>query len=175
MIIRPRDDPYGIQISKNPEDSAIRAGSELGLLGSGQGAILVGQDRQLSQIAETQEFSGYMVVRETVRKMPARALSALALMTLSGCSPDSTVALYAHNYKGALIEVCERNGACTADVEKFFDQCLDRNEVERMLLTFDPERSRNLNSALQRKTVQCINAASGVNYFYHQATEDKKT
>ena len=116
-----------------------------------------------------------MVRREIPRKMSAKVLSALVLISLSGCSPDATVALYKHNYKGALIEVCEKDEACTADVEKFFDQCLDRNEVKQMLLTFDPERSRNLNSDLQRKTVECINTTSGVTHFYYEAQEDKKT
>ena len=115
-----------------------------------------------------------MVRREIARKISAKVLSTLVLISLSGCSPDATVALYKHNYKGALIEVCEKDEACTADVEKFFDQCLDRNEVKQMLLTLDPERSRNLNSDLQRKTVECINTASGVNHFYYEAQEDKK-
>jgi len=116
-----------------------------------------------------------MVRREIPCKMSAKVLSALVLISLSGCSPDATVALYKHNYKGALIEVCEKDEACTADVEKFFEQCLDRNEVKQMLLTLDPERSRNLNSDLQRKTVECINTASGVIHFYYEAQEDKKT
>ena len=116
-----------------------------------------------------------MITRKIARKMSAKVLSALVLTSLSGCSPDATVALYKHNYKGALIEVCDKDEACTADVKKFFDQCLDRNEVEQMLLTLDPERSRNLNRDLQRKTVECINTASDVNHFYYGAQEDKKT
>lgn len=106
--------------------------------------------------------------------MSAKVLSALVFISLFGCSPNATVALYERNYKGALIEVCDKNAACKSAVEDFFDQCLDRKAVEQMLLTLDPERSRNLNSDLQRKTVKCINTASGVNHFYYGAQEDKK-
>jgi len=116
-----------------------------------------------------------LITRDIARKMFAKVLSALVLISLFGCSPDATVALYKHNYKGALIDVCAKDKACTADVETFFDQCLDGNEVKQMLLTLDPERSRDLNRELQRKAVECINTASGVNHFHYGAQEEKKT
>ncbi len=102
------------------------------------------------------------LIRTTYRP---KALLLLSLLTLQGCSLAGSVALYKYRFKDRLIDVCEKDEACAADVEQYFDQCLKDTTVREMITTIDADRSREMNEALQRETILCINEASGVKHF----------
>ena len=89
----------------------------------------------------------------------------LALLALQGCSLSGSVALYKHRFKGRLIEVCEKDQACAVDVGRYFDQCLADTRVREMLTTIDADRSNEMNKALQKETILCINETSGIDHF----------
>lgn len=89
----------------------------------------------------------------------------LAILTLQGCSLAGSVAIYKHKFKSRLIELCDKDETCTADVDTHFQQCLDELAVGEMIITVDIDRSNELNRSLQKETILCINAASKTNHF----------
>jgi hypothetical protein len=109
--------------------------------------------------------------------MTITRLLAVLLLSLSmiACSAESSVLVYKHQYKSGLIDVCEQDEPCIADVEKHFDSCVDRDKVKEMLLTLDPNRSREMSLAISRNTIDCINRASGVDRFVYDPSGGDKT
>ena len=99
----------------------------------------------------------------------------MVLVAMSGCTPDTSVAIYKYQYKQGLVEVCDKDEGCVADVEKHFDRCVDSKKVIEMLMTVNPARSRELNDAISKTTLDCINAASGVEHFYYHPPTDENT
>ena len=53
----------------------------------------------------------------------------------------------------------------TADVDTHFQQCVDEVAIGEMILTIDVDRSNEMNRALQKDTILCINAGSKIDHF----------
>jgi hypothetical protein len=63
----------------------------------------------------------------------------------------------AHDVKARLVEICEKDSACVAAVDKNFDTCFEQ--------AYKMGGRRRSSSLESDKLVQCINSRSGEPYF----------